>query len=169
MLKTAMLVGLVAGLLGGVFHNVVTVPVIEEAIALDEAASADEHVGEPLVSQGAQRVGLLLGTAIFGVIQGAVFVPLQMLAGRVVSTDRQRVAAAIAGGAGFWSISLLPALRYPSNPPGVGEAETLAFRQGFQFLFLLLSAVAVSALLLLVARELRDSVCRAVRDLPGES
>jgi predicted cobalt transporter CbtA len=60
MLKTAVVVGLIAGLLVGGLHNIVTVPVIEEAIALEEAvalAAGEADGAEPVVSLGAQRVG----------------------------------------------------------------------------------------------------------------
>ena len=151
MLKTAILVGLIAGLLVGGLHNVVTGPVIEEAIALEEAQA--DGPSEPLVPLGAQRVGLVLGQGILGIIVGALFVALHSHAAKLVGTVRPYLSAGLAGAVGFWSISLLPALKYPSNPPGVGEPDTLAFRQGFQFFFLVLSVAAVLALLVALARR----------------
>ena len=152
MLKTAIVVGLVAGLVVGGFHNVVTVPVIEEAIAFEEAAAAEDDGEDPLVSLGAQRVGLVIGQAIFGVLLGALFVPLRSLAVKAVAHGRLYLVVAVAAAIGFWSVSLLPALKYPPNPPGVGEAESLAFRQGFQFLFVVVSIAAAMALLAFLAR-----------------
>ena len=38
---------------------------------------------------------------------------------------------------------MLTQLKYPLNPPGVGEEASLLSRQAFQFLFILLSVVAV--------------------------
>jgi len=49
-------------------------------------------------------------------------------------------------------LSLFPFLKYPVNPPGVGESGTLVFRQGFQFLFFALSMGGMVALLLLLDR-----------------
>ena len=134
MLKTAVVVGLIAGLIVGGLHNIVTVPVIEEAIALEEAAAlaaGEADAGEPLVSLGAQRVGLALGQGIFGVVVGALFAGFTYVVRRFVAPDHARLAAIVAGVVGLWAISLLPALRYPANPPGVGEADSLAWRQGF--------------------------------------
>jgi predicted cobalt transporter CbtA len=155
MLKTAVVVGLIAGLLVGGLHNIVTVPVIEEAIALEEAvalAAGEADGAEPVVSLGAQRVGLAFGQGIFGVVVGALFAAFTYAARRFVAPDSARLAMIIAGVVGFWAISLLPALRYPANPPGVGEAVSLAWRQGFQLAFLVLSATASVAYLVVLSR-----------------
>ena len=49
-LSIAVLAGLVAGVLVGGFHNLFTVPVIEQAIALEEAAAVAAHpAGTPMV------------------------------------------------------------------------------------------------------------------------
>jgi hypothetical protein len=45
------------------------------------------------------------------------------------------VQAALAG----WTVSILPFLKYPANPPGVGEAGTIAYRQALFFGFMALS------------------------------
>jgi hypothetical protein len=50
--------------------------------------------------------------------------------------------ALIVGGIGFWTLSLFPFIKYPLNPPGVGDPATLTYRQGFQTLFFILSAAA---------------------------
>jgi len=45
----------------------------------------------------------------------------------------------------WWSVALIPFLKYPANPPGVGNPETMAFRQGIQLGFIALSALALAA------------------------
>ena len=78
---------------------------------------------------------------------GALFAGLTVAATCFIEPDNTRRAAIIVGVVGFWAILLLPALRYPRNPPGVGEAATLACRQGFQLAFLALSALSSLGLL----------------------
>ena len=41
--------------------------------------------------------------------------------------------------AGLWSVALFPFLKYPANPPGVGDAETISFRQALYLGILALS------------------------------
>jgi hypothetical protein len=51
------------------------------------------------------------------------------------ATRRRLVQAALVG----WTVSILPFLKYPANPPGVGEADTIAYRQALFFGFIALS------------------------------
>jgi hypothetical protein len=51
--------------------------------------------------------------------------------------------AIMAGVLGFWAVSLIVQIRYPLNPPGVGEESSLLMRQAFQFLFVIISLVSV--------------------------
>jgi predicted cobalt transporter CbtA len=154
-LPIALIVGLIAGLLVGGFHNLFTVPVMERAIALEEEraapeapAGAMEHEGEgAVVSLGVQRIGMVVGLAILGLIVGLIFAGFYRLLQGIVPDWHPLAIALIVGAVGFWALSLFPFIKYPLNPPGVGESASLTFRQGFQTLFILLSAAgAVGAL-----------------------
>ena len=152
-LPLSLVMGALAGLLVGGFLNVFNVPVMEWAIELEgAAASATGEVGGDatgfygfLGSLGMQRIGLVLGLAVLGVIYGAVFSGIFNVVRQALPGWNIWTWAAIAGAACFWSISLFTQLKYPLNPPGVGEEASLLSRQGFQFLFILLSLVAVVA------------------------
>jgi MFS family permease len=155
-LTIAVVAGLVAGLLVGGFHNLFTVPVIERAIALEEQQAAAEAKAagtvlaeeKPLVSLGAQRVGMAVGTAILGIVLGLVFSGGYALLRRLAPQWPPIALALAVAALGFWSLSLFPFIKWPLNPPGVGEVSTLLFRQGFQGLFFFLSALGVVAFLL---------------------
>ena len=160
-LPLALVMGLIAGLLVGGFMNVFNVPVMEWAIELEGAAAAAEapagEEGEEatgfystLESLGAQRIGLALGLAVLGVVYGAVFTGLFHIVRRAFPGWNIWAWALIGGALCFWSVSLFTQLKYPLNPPGIGEDSSLLARQGFQFLFILLSAVAVVAVGLVV-------------------
>ena len=147
MLPLALIMGAIAGLLTGVFMNVFNVPVMEWAIELEssQAGPGSEAGGfyASLGSLAAQRVGLLLGLAVLGVIYGPVFTGLFQVVRQALPGWNIWAWSLIAAFLCFWSISLLTQLKYPLNPPGVGEEASLLSRQGFQFLFILLSVVAV--------------------------
>jgi len=156
----ALVVGLIAGLLVGGFHNWFTVPVIERAIILEEQRAAAEARAagtplteeKPLVSLGAQRGGMVVGAALFGAIFGLVFSGGYALLRRVAPRWPPLALALTTAALGMWALSLFPFIKWPQNPPGIGEVSTLTFRQGFSVLFIFLSAVAVVALLLGVRR-----------------
>ena len=151
----AVLVGLVAGLIVGVYHNIFTVPIIERAIVLEEeraaaALPADAVVEEepPLVSLGAQRVGMAIGMGILGAVFGLVFAGAYGLLRRSLPNSGPVTTAFIAGLLGFWALSFLVSVKFPFVPPGVGEESSLVFRQGFQLLFYIMSALGVVGVIL---------------------
>lgn len=170
-LPVALVMGIIVGLLVGGYLNVFNVPVMEWAISLEEAAAAAEAGGNVIeedggivVSLGVQRVGMVAGLAVLGVLFGAVFTGLYHLV-RLASPGWNRWAwSTIAGLLGFWSISLFAQLKYPLNPPGIGEGVSLLARQGFQFLFVALSLLAVVAVCLTV-KKLNESPAGVSRSL----
>ena len=105
LLITSVIVGVIAGFLVGGFYNLFMVPVMERAIDLEEQRSASvtpsdaEDEGGAEVSLGVQRIGMVLGTAIYGAILGlffsAGFVLLHRaaprLAGGMGGANRRRV------------------------------------------------------------------------------
>ena len=156
---TSVVVGLISGLLVGGFHNLFTVPVIERAITLEEERAAAEPVtatgaeeGGTPVSLGVQRIGMTIGTGIYGAILGLVFAAGYTLLRRAVPNWQPLALAAVVGALGFWAISLFPFIKYPLVPPGVGDEGTLLLRQLFQTLFFILSAAGIAGVLLAVRR-----------------
>lgn len=159
-LPLSLIMGAVAGLLTGGFLNIFNVPVMEWAISLEEAAAAAEAGGEALevevggisVSLGMQRIGLMAGMVVLGVVYAALFAGLYHLVRRAAPGWNVWAWAVIAGLLGFWAVSLFTQIKYPLNPPGIGEDASLLSRQAFQFLFIALSLAAAVAGCWLVGR-----------------
>jgi hypothetical protein len=148
-LPVAIVMGAIVGLFVGGFLNVFNVPVMEWAISLEETAAAAEapagaaDEGGIVITLGQQRIGLVAGLAVLGVLFGAVFTGLYHLI-RLASPGWNIWAwASIAAALGFLSVSLLTQVKYPLNPPGIGEGSSLLARQGFQFLFAAVSLLVV--------------------------
>lgn len=158
-LPVALIMGALSGLLVGGFFNVFNVPVMEWAISLEEAAaeaeaaasgSAGGDAGGIAVSLGMQRIGMVAGLVVVGVLAGAIFTGLYHLVRRATPGWNMWAWATIAGLLGFWAFSLFTQIKYPLNPPGIGEEGTLLSRQFFQFLFIVISLVSVVGVLLAV-------------------
>ena len=146
-LPIALIMGALAGLVAGGYLNVVNVPVMEWSISLEEAAAAASgDVAERgiVISLGVQRIGMVAGLVILGVLFGAIFTGLFHLIRRATPGWNMWAWGMLAGILGFWAISLLVQIRYPLNPPGVGEESSLLARQAFQFLFVVISLISVS-------------------------
>ncbi|MEA2703859.1 MAG: hypothetical protein QOD63_1804 [Actinomycetota bacterium] len=157
----AVLVGLLAGLLAALFLEAAGEPSIQEAINIERAraaAAAQEHAdaaaghaspAEPeIVSRSVQRgAGLFAAYAITGAAFGLlVAVAFWVMRGsRPDPFRRALVSGAILAGA----ITVAPWLKYPPNPPAVGDPDTLAKRQ-----ILYVSVICLAAVLGAVAAAL---------------
>ena len=166
-LLLGLVAGLFAGLLVGGFHNLFTVPVIERAIDFEEAQSALANPNaadeDPLIPLGAQRWGMAAGTGIYGAILGVVFAAGFTALRRVVPDWKPLAMAVTVAALGFWALSLFPFIRYPLNPPGVGESDSLTYRQGLQVMFMILSVLGVGVLLFglrAINERVRDTAAR---------
>jgi hypothetical protein len=157
LLIRGMLVGLVAGLLVFGFGKLFGEPQVDRAIAfetvMDEAkakvAMAKGMLMEPepeLVSREVQAsFGLFTGVVVYCVAFGGLFALVFAFAyGRVGNMSPRAVAALLALG-GIIAVYIAPNLKYPANPPSVGEPETIAIRTGLYFLMMLISVAAMVA------------------------
>jgi hypothetical protein len=132
-LRSAVAAGLIAGAVAALFHGILTEPVIDRAIAAEEARDAARpgHThAEPVVSRRGQKIGLAVGLLAYGAIWG-VLVGLGVHLTRGLAPagwSLGRRGLLLAGLVG-WSVALFPFLKYPANPPGVGEPETIGYRQ----------------------------------------
>ena len=143
--------GLFAGLLVGGFHNLFTIPVIERAIDFEEARSAALNPNapdeDPLISLGAQRWGMALGTAVYGAILGVVFAAGVTVLRKVVPDWTPLASAVTAAALGSWAPSLFPLIPYPLIPPGAVADGTPTHRPGLKTRFRILSVLGVGVLL----------------------
>ena len=150
LLLRGMLAGLVAGLLAFGFASLFGEPQVERAIALEEqhaaAEAAHEHGEEELVSRPVQStVGLLTGVAVYGVALGGLLALVFAFAYGRVGIASPRGLAALLAAAGFVALVLVPAIKYPGNPPAVGNPDTIVHRSQLYFLML---AISVAGLVL---------------------
>ncbi|MGP4028667.1 CbtA family protein [Actinomadura sp. 3N407] len=141
LLVRGLLYGLLAGLVAGAFAFAAGEPRIDDAIALEEAAGAAEpahqhehdsagggHEHGAEVSRGTQKAGLFLATGLYGLAIGGVFALVYAaLRGRVGPRSDGGLAIAAAGTA-FAAVIVVPFLKYPANPPAVGDPETITSR-----------------------------------------
>jgi len=167
-LPTALIMGILAGLVVAGYMNIFNVPVMEWAIELEgqAAAAAGETDDEPLplaflTTLGVQRVGMSVGLAVVGVLYAAVFTGLYHLMRRAAPGWSPWAWAGVAGLLGFWGVSMYAQIKFPLNPPGIGDEGTLLARQGFQFLFIAVSTIAAGLVIYGVGVVNRTTAGRA--------
>jgi hypothetical protein len=172
-----MLVGVVAGLLAFGFARAFGEPEVDRAIAFEEMTKAAPHANgeahahgdahahteahasteapeQELVSRTTQAgLGLLTGVVVYGAAVGGLFALVFAFAyGRVGRLGPRATAALLALGA-YVAVVLVPNIKYPANPPAIGQAETIGSRTVLFFLMILIS-VAALALAVTLARRL---------------
>jgi len=146
LLVRGMLAGIAAGLLTFGLARVVGEPQVDQAISFEEKADAAKgEAPEPeLVSRGTQAgLGLFTGVVVYGAAVGGLFsLTFAYLYGRAGKLSVRALSAWLALG-GFLAIAIVPALKYPPNPPSVGDPETIGYRTGLYFLMIVISLTAL--------------------------
>ena len=91
-------------------------------------------------------MGLFLGYGIYGLtwglLVGVVFAALSLARRSATGPALSGWWLALLAG---WSMGVLPMLKYPANPPGVGDPDTIGYRQGLYVALLMLSVAGTAA------------------------
>jgi hypothetical protein len=159
LIARGLLAGTVGALLAFLFARLCAEPVIGRAIAFEDgradaldAHGVHEH-GAELFSRGVQaNAGLGFGVLIFGVAMGALFgVLFCVVYARARDIGPRAVSVSLAVGA-FVAVYLVPFVKYPPNPPAVGQADTIRARTGWYLVMVLASVVLAIAAVWLARR-----------------
>ena len=151
----AVIAGVLAGLAASVLLTFTAEPVIDRAIALEESHHAHEPGGatEPeLVSRSEQKgfgrfAAYGLGGGAYGVLFGIAFLALRRRpAGATAGPPGGAFRGALVAGAFMAAaFTVMPFVKYPPNPPGVGDPSTLAERQWKYLALIFLSLVVLAS------------------------
>ncbi|MGW5736089.1 MULTISPECIES: CbtA family protein [Streptomyces] len=151
LLGRGLVAGGAAGLAAGLFSLLLAEPLMDRAIRAEERRSAvQEHARhhEELFTRSTQHAGLVVTTLVAGLAVGVLFAVAYALVHRRDPYAAPWPRAVAFAAAAFLAVSLLPALRYPANPPGVGDADTVGDRQA-----LWCAALVIGALGMLLVRQ----------------
>ena len=138
-----------AGLIGGIALALVLRLLGEDAIGraiaiearLDPAPAGHHDV----FSRTTQQIGGMIAALIFGLALGVVFaVVLALVRHRMAGPGDVRRVVTLAAIA-FATVALVPFLKYPANPPGVGDPDTITRRTMLYLVMLTWSIVSTWA------------------------
>jgi len=156
LLIRGMLAGLLAGVLAFVFAHQFGEAPVDTAIAFESYVEYDLHHQAPeeeLVSRSLQSTaGLGTGTLLYGVAMGGIFALVFAATYGRVGALRARGTAAVLGLLGFTAVCLVPFLKYPANPPSIGEPDTIQVRTALYVALLVVSVAAMIAAVVLQRR-----------------
>jgi hypothetical protein len=144
--------GALAGLVHGTVNFTIVEPYLDQAIGLENeslfASGEEENNLEFWAEYESYRIwqksGQILAGVILGIAMGSLFGIVYSLSRNSLPGKNDVAKAMILSGIMWVTIYLVPFLKYPANPPTVGENETVVLRT---FLYLLLIAISgISAL-----------------------
>lgn len=148
-IAVALLAGVLSGALYGLVNIVLVTPYIDRAVEL-ESSRLGESVD--IAYRVWQKEGAVLAGLLAGVAYSSIFsIVYAYMASRNPQgiTIRRGITMALI----IWFVLyLMPMLKYPANPPAVGDPETIYYRQSIYITYLLISSISAVALALLRAR-----------------
>jgi hypothetical protein len=146
------IVGIVAGLLAFGWAKTFGEPAVETAINFESAqdqakAAAAVAAGKPapdddpvIFSRTVQSgIGLLTGMVVVGAGLGCLFAVLFAFANGRLGKLGPAPTSALLALFGLLSVYVVPGMKYPANPPSVGEPDTIKYRTGLYFLMMAIS------------------------------
>jgi predicted cobalt transporter CbtA len=137
--------GAIAGTMFGLINQILVEPYIDQAIAIEvqntvasgESVDVDELVQYRLWQKGGEIVaGTILGTSI-----SALFGIVYIYSRDSLPGSNNKKKGLILAGIMFFVIFLIPALKYPANPPAVGDPETIEYRESLYISMLVISGL----------------------------
>jgi predicted cobalt transporter CbtA len=161
LLVRGMLVGIVATILSFGFLRIVGEPAVDSAIAFESAGdeakdkakaevvakgmSMPIEDSEPeLVSRPVQSgIGLFTGVAVYNVAFGGLFALVFALGYGRMGDFGPRTTSALLALSGVVAVYIVPILKYPANPPSVGDPDTIGIRTSLYFAMIAISLAAM--------------------------
>jgi hypothetical protein len=136
-------VGALGGLVAFVFARIFAEPLIQQAIDYESGRGAAEAAlaaaaGLPVEPEGPEmfsravqgNLGIGVGVVLFGLAMGCLFGLAFCLAYGRVGRVRARALSLLVAAGGFLLLYLVPFLKYPANPPAIGNPDTIGPRAG---------------------------------------
>ena len=150
-----LLSGAIAGTILGVLNQAIVEPYIDRAISIETENAVKEGDVIDLVELQNYRLwqkggeiaaGTVLGMSL-GALFGIVFVYSRPLLLPHSNSNIRK--ALILAGIMWFVLFLVPALKYPANPPAVGNPETIYYREGLYIGLVAISGFSALGLALL--------------------
>ena len=143
--------GALAGLVHGTINFALVEPYLDQAIGLEneslfasgEAEDTLEFWAEYESYRIWQKSGQVLAGVILGLAMGSLFGIVYALSRNSLPGKTDVTKSVILAGVMWLTIYIIPFLKYPANPPTVGDGETVMLRAILYVSFIALSGIGV--------------------------
>jgi predicted cobalt transporter CbtA len=142
--------GAIAGAILGIINQSIVEPFVQQAIDIENqnAIAAGElfNPSEYAAYRIWQRGGEIAAGTVLGLSIGALFGIVFAYARSSLPGSNNKKKALILAGIMWLALFLVPALKYPANPPAVGDPETIYYRQNLYLAFVAISGFSALSL-----------------------
>ena len=145
--------GALAGLVHGTVNFTIVEPYLDQAIGIEnqslfasgEAEDNLEFWAEYESYRIWQKSGQVLAGVILGTAMGSLFGIVYALSRNSLPGKNDVTKAAVLSGIMWVTLYLIPFLKYPANPPTVGDADTVVLRTILYLSFIAISGIGAFA------------------------
>ena len=145
-----LLAGAIAGTILGAINQVAVEPYIDHAVELEmqntNQSSQIINPAEFTAYRLWQRGGEIVAGTILGLSIGSLFGIVFAYTHSSIPGSNNKKKALIVASIMWFVLFLMPALKYPANPPAVGDPETIYYRQSLYVAFLVISGFSALGL-----------------------
>ena len=146
-----LLSGCFAGIIHGLTNLAIVEPYLDEAIGIENQnlfeSGEEENTPQFQAEYEAYRIwqkgGQVLAGAILGTSIGALFGIVFAYSRKILPGENHVKKALVLSGIMWLTIYLIPFLKYPANPPTVGDADTIVLRAILYLSFIAISGFGV--------------------------
>ena len=147
----ALLSGASAGLIHGTVNFAIVEPYLDQAIGIENqnlfASGEEENTPQFWAEYDKYRVwqksGQILAGVILGVSMGSLFGIVFALSRNSLPGNNDIKKSIVLAGMMWSALYLIPFLKYPANPPTVGDGETVVLRAILYLSFIAISGIGV--------------------------
>jgi putative cobalt transporter subunit CbtA len=139
--------GTIGGLFLGLINQLVTEPYIDKAVGIEvqrDIATGDNNFNATQLAQYRiwQKSGELVAATILGTSLGALFGIIFAYSRKSLPSSSNVNNALLLAGIMWFVLFMMTALKYPPNPPSVGNPDTIYYRQTLYIMFISVSGLS---------------------------
>ena len=146
-----LLSGAFAGLIHGTVNFAIVEPYLDQAIGIENQNLFDSGEEEDTPQFWAeyegyrewQKSGQILAGVILGISMGSLFGIIFALSRNSLPGNNDIKKSIVLAGVMWLSLYMIPFLKYPANPPTVGDGETVVLRAILYLSFITISGIGV--------------------------
>lgn len=155
-LGITILSGALAGTILGIINLGLVEPYIDQAIGIEiqKSVSTGENVDLSEIAHYRiwQKSGEVVAAAVYGISLGALFGIIFAYSKNALPGSNNKKKALFLAGILWFVLYLVVAIKYPANPPAVGNPETIYYREALYVAFIAISGFTALILALLWKR-----------------